>query len=66
MEVRRLALEMGLALHDKPDSAEICFVPNNDYRTFLAERLPQAAGAIVAQNPTEAGELMVEVVGKLR
>jgi len=26
----------------------------------------EAAGAIVAQNPTEAGELMVEVVGKLR
>jgi tRNA-specific 2-thiouridylase len=46
-EVRRLALEMGLPLYDKPDSAEICFVPNNDYRTFLAERLPQTGGPIV-------------------
>ncbi|HEY2429176.1 MAG TPA: hypothetical protein VGI06_09620 [Acidimicrobiales bacterium] len=26
----------------------------------------EAAGATVAQNPTEAGELMVEVVSKLR
>jgi tRNA-specific 2-thiouridylase len=46
-EVRRLALEMGLPLHDKPDSAEICFVPGNDYRAFLAERLPQREGDIV-------------------
>ncbi|HEY7465175.1 MAG TPA: tRNA 2-thiouridine(34) synthase MnmA [Dehalococcoidia bacterium] len=46
-EIRRLALEMGLPLHDKPDSAEICFVPGNDYRAFLAERLPQREGDIV-------------------
>jgi tRNA-specific 2-thiouridylase len=46
-ETRRLAAEMGLPVADKPDSAEICFVPNGDYRSFLADRLPQAAGAIV-------------------
>jgi tRNA-uridine 2-sulfurtransferase len=46
-EIRRLALEMDLPLHDKPDSAEICFVPGNDYRAFLAERLPQRAGDIL-------------------
>jgi tRNA-specific 2-thiouridylase len=46
-EIRRLALEMGLPLHDKPDSAEICFVPGNDYRAFLAERLPQRPGDII-------------------
>jgi tRNA-specific 2-thiouridylase len=46
-DTRRLAQEMGLALHDKPDSAEICFVPGNDYRSFLAERLPRKPGAIV-------------------
>jgi len=45
--VRQLALEMGLPLHDKPDSAEICFVPGNDYRAFLAARLPQLPGEIV-------------------
>ncbi|HXH21381.1 MAG TPA: tRNA 2-thiouridine(34) synthase MnmA [Dehalococcoidia bacterium] len=46
-ETRRLAAEWGLPVADKPDSAEICFVPGGDYRAFLAERLPQAAGAIV-------------------
>ena len=46
-DTRRLAREMGMELHDKPDSAEICFVPGNDYRAFLAERLPQAPGDIV-------------------
>ncbi len=46
-EIRRMALEMGLPLHDKPDSAEICFVPGNDYRAFLADRIPQHAGDIV-------------------
>jgi tRNA-uridine 2-sulfurtransferase len=45
-EIRRLALEMGLPLHDKPDSAEICFVPGNDYRAFLAERLPSRPGSV--------------------
>jgi tRNA-specific 2-thiouridylase len=53
-EIRRLALEMGLPLHDKPDSAEICFVPGNDYRAFLAERLPQREGDIV----DSAGEVV--------
>jgi tRNA-specific 2-thiouridylase len=45
-EVRALAREHGLAVHDKPDSMEICFVPKNDYRQFLRERL--GAGAIRA------------------
>src|SRR5438105_480216 len=55
-EVRRLARQMGLPLHDKPDSAEICFVPNNDYRTFLSERIPQAAGSIIDGSGAVVGE----------
>jgi len=55
-EVRRLALEMGLPVHDKPDSAEICFVPEGDYRSFIAERLPQAAGSIVDRMGRTVGE----------
>ena len=47
VDIRQMAYEMGLPLHDKPDSAEICFVPGNDYRAFLAERLPQRPGDIV-------------------
>jgi tRNA-specific 2-thiouridylase len=46
-EVRRIAARFNLPVADKPDSNEICFVPNNDYRTFLAERLPAAAGQLV-------------------
>lgn len=42
-EVRALAREYGLAVHDKPDSMEICFVPQNDYRAFLRERLGENA-----------------------
>ena len=55
-EIRRLAFEMELPLHDKPDSAEICFVPGNDYRAFLAERLPQVRGDILDEEGNKVGE----------
>jgi tRNA-uridine 2-sulfurtransferase len=39
-EIRRMAAEMGLArVADKPDSYEICFIPDNDYRGFLKRRV---------------------------
>jgi tRNA-specific 2-thiouridylase len=56
VDIRKMAFEMGLPLHDKPDSAEICFVPGNDYRTFLAERLPQRAGDILDGEGAVVGE----------
>ena len=38
-QVRRIAFDHGfVALSQKAESQEICFVPNNDYRTFLAEQ----------------------------
>lgn len=38
-QVRQIALAHGFeALSKKAESQEICFVPNNDYRTFLAEQ----------------------------
>lgn len=46
-EVRAHAARLKLPVADKPDSNEICFVPGNDYRTFLAGRLPSEPGAIV-------------------
>jgi tRNA-uridine 2-sulfurtransferase len=55
-EIRRLALEMELPLYAKPDSAEICFVPGNDYRTFLSERIPQRPGAIRDNTGSLVGE----------
>ncbi len=39
-ETRRMAQDLGLKVATKPDSQEICFVPNNDYRSFLRERIP--------------------------
>ncbi|NLN07582.1 MAG: tRNA 2-thiouridine(34) synthase MnmA [Firmicutes bacterium] len=48
-EVRRLAASYGLAVADKPDSQEICFIPDNDYKRFLREeaRLPDNPGPIL-------------------
>lgn len=55
-EIRDLAREMGLAVHDKPDSYEICFIPDNDYRGFLKKRVPaledSAAGGSLVWEPT--------------
>ncbi|HMD53600.1 MAG TPA: tRNA 2-thiouridine(34) synthase MnmA, partial [Phycisphaerae bacterium] len=41
-EVRRMALQYGLPVHDKPDSQEICFVPDNNYVRLLQKRAPDA------------------------
>ena len=46
-EVRRLAARLGLPVASKPDSQEICFIPDGDCRSFLARRFPQAPGDIV-------------------
>ncbi len=41
-EVRQLAADYGyLELSKKPESYEICFVPDNDYRGFLKRRIPE-------------------------
>ncbi len=37
--IRELAREAGLRIADKPESMEICFVPDNDHRRLLRERL---------------------------
>jgi tRNA-specific 2-thiouridylase len=47
--VREMARELGLPVFDKPDSQEICFVPDNDYAGLIERRRPGAMreGAIV-------------------
>jgi tRNA-specific 2-thiouridylase len=45
-ETRGLAREMRLDLAEKPDSADICFVPDGDYREFVRSRVPQRSGVI--------------------
>ncbi len=40
--VRAKAAELGLAVADKPDSQEICFVPDDDYAALVRRRTPGA------------------------
>jgi len=40
-KVRRIAKSIGLPVADKLASQEICFIPDNDYRKFLRQRLAQ-------------------------
>ncbi|MBA4029165.1 MAG: tRNA 2-thiouridine(34) synthase MnmA [Planctomyces sp.] len=42
-DVRALARSLGLPVFDKPDSQEICFVPDQDYARFLERRDPALA-----------------------
>ena len=41
-EVRRLAQEAGLSVADKPESMELCFIPDGDTQGFLKARAPEA------------------------
>ncbi len=38
-EIRALARSAGLDVANKPDSQEICFIPDNDYAKFIEERI---------------------------
>jgi tRNA-specific 2-thiouridylase len=42
-EVRRAAAELGLAIAEKPDSQDICFVPEGRYTTVIDRLRPQGA-----------------------
>ena len=46
-QVRAEAAERGLAVADKPDSHDVCFIADGDTRGFLAARLGSAPGPIV-------------------
>jgi tRNA-specific 2-thiouridylase len=57
-EVRALAREAGLAVADKPDSVEICFVPDGDHGALIRRRRPgrSTAGPVVDTAGTVLGE----------
>jgi tRNA-specific 2-thiouridylase len=57
-EVRRIALEEGLAVATKPDSQDICFVPDGDYASLVKRLRPQteAPGEIVDLEGRVLGE----------
>ncbi len=56
-ETRALAARYGLAVADKPDSQDICFVPNGDYAAVIRKLRPGAA------DPGEIIDLAGTVVG---
>lgn len=58
-QVREMSADRNLVTADKPDSQEICFIPNNNYRTFLEKVSPgmvqpgamvDTAGNVVGQH----------------
>lgn len=65
-QVRELAEGFGLALAQKPDSQEICFVPGGDYKKFIdayleeqGETPPDTSGELV----TTSGEVIGQHLG---
>lgn len=55
-EVREIARSRGLVTAEKPESQEICFVPNGDYRSLLRERgWSGAAGEIIDESGDVVG-----------
>ena len=45
--IRAEAARRGLAVADKPDSHDICFIPSGDTRAFLGERIGVRPGRVV-------------------
>jgi tRNA-uridine 2-sulfurtransferase len=61
-QVRERARQQGLALAEKPDSQEICFVPGGDYKRFIdaylgeqGESLPDTSGELVTTDGRVVG-----------
>lgn len=54
-EVRRLANDAGLSVHDKPDSTGICFIGERPFREFLRRFLPEDPGNVEMPDGTVVG-----------
>jgi tRNA-uridine 2-sulfurtransferase len=55
-EVRAEAAARGMAVASKPDSHDVCFIPDGDTRAFLAARLGDAPGHIVTEDGALVGQ----------
>ncbi len=57
--VREIATELGLGVAAKPDSQDICFVPNGDYASVVRKVRPEAetSGAIVDMEGRVLGQV---------
>jgi tRNA-specific 2-thiouridylase len=66
-ETRALARKLGLVTADKPESVEICFVPDDDYVGVLERHLPADAPALAPGSVvTTTGEIVGEHPGYAR
>jgi tRNA-specific 2-thiouridylase len=66
-ETRALARRLGLVTADKPESVEICFVPDDDYVAVLQKHLPADADALTpGPLVTTTGEVIGEHAGFAR
>ncbi len=45
-EVRKMAARRGLATDSLRESQDVCFIPGNDYRSFLTGHIPTRPGDI--------------------
>ncbi len=61
-KVRKMAAAAGLPIADKPDSQEICFIPDHDYAAFIEReagaRVPGSGNFV-----TKSGEILGEHKG---
>lgn len=55
-DIRKEAAERGLSVANKPDSYDICFIPEGDTQDWLADKLGSAPGEIVDRSGNVLGE----------
>lgn len=55
-EIRKEAAERGLSVANKPDSYDICFIPEGDTQDWLNDKLGSTKGEIVDRNGNVLGE----------
>ena len=55
-QIREEAAERGLAVADKPDSHDICFIPSGDTRAFLGAEIGIRPGAVVDSDGRKLAE----------
>ena len=55
-QIRAEAARRGLAVAEKPDSHDICFIPSGNTRAFLGERIGVRRGAVVDADGTVLAE----------
>lgn len=58
VETRALAEKLNLISAHKKDSQEICFVPNDDYKTFIAARAENADALMEGEIVDTAGKIL--------